>query len=80
MDQICFYRKKESFMPFVNIKVTREGVTQEQKAKLIKGVTDLLADVLGKNPQTTIVIIEEIDTDNWGIAGECVTIRRQCGN
>jgi 4-oxalocrotonate tautomerase len=66
-------------MPYVNIKVTKEGVTKEQKAKLIKGVTDLLADVLGKNPQTTVVIIEEIDTDNWGIAGECVTIRRQCG-
>lgn len=66
-------------MPYVNIKVTKEGVTQDQKEKLIRGVTDLLADVLGKNPQTTIVIIEEIETDNWGIAGECVTRRRQCG-
>jgi 4-oxalocrotonate tautomerase len=66
-------------MPYVNIKITREGVTQEQKAKLIRGVTDLLTDILGKNPQTTIVVIEEIETDNWGIAGECVTFRRQCG-
>jgi 4-oxalocrotonate tautomerase len=66
-------------MPYVNIKITREGVTQDQKAKLIRGVTDLLTDVLGKNPQTTIVVIEEIETDNWGIAGECVTFRRQCG-
>ncbi len=66
-------------MPYVNIKVTREGVTQEQKTKLIKGVTDLISDVLGKNPQTTIVVIEEIETDNWGIDGECVTFRRQCG-
>lgn len=66
-------------MPFVNIKITREGVTQEQKTKLIKGVTNLLVEVLGKNPETTVVIIEEIETDNWGIAGECVTLRRQCG-
>lgn len=66
-------------MPLVNIKITKEGATREQKEKLIKGVTDLLADVLGKNPLTTVVIIEEIETDNWGIAGECVTARRLCG-
>ena len=64
-------------MPFVNIKITREGATAEKKAKLIKGVTDLLVSVLGKNPQTTVVVIEEIDTDNWGIAGETVTELRQ---
>ena len=66
-------------MPYVNIKVTREGVTAEQKARLIQGATQLLVDVLGKNPQTTVVVIEEIDTDNWGIAGESVTKRRQRG-
>ncbi len=66
-------------MPYVNIKITKEGATREQKERLIKGVTDLLADVLGKNPETTFVIIEEVDTDNWGISGECVTARRQCG-
>ena len=66
-------------MPYVNIKVTKEGVTSEQKAELIKGVTRLLENVLGKNPRTTVVIIEEIDTDNWGIEGECVTVRRKCG-
>ncbi|MES9966489.1 MAG: 4-oxalocrotonate tautomerase family protein [Sedimenticola sp.] len=66
-------------MPYVNIKVTREGVTPEQKAALIKGATDLLADVLGKNPATTVVVIDEVDTDNWGIAGEVVTARRQRG-
>jgi 4-oxalocrotonate tautomerase family enzyme len=63
-------------MPYVNIKVTKEGVTSEKKAQLIHGVTKLLADVLGKNPQTTVVVIEEIDTDNWGIGGETV-VRRQ---
>ena len=60
-------------MPFVNIRITREGATPEQKQKLIKGVTDLLADVLGKNPKTTFVIIDEVETDNWGIGGESVT-------
>jgi len=63
-------------MPYVNIKVTKEGVTPEQKSELIRGVTKLLVDVLGKNPQTTVVIIDEIDTDNWGIGGESVTVRR----
>ncbi len=64
-------------MPYVNIKITREGATTEQKAALIKGVTQLLVDVLGKNPQTTVVVIDEVDTDNWGIAGETVTHRRK---
>ncbi|WP_022661927.1 2-hydroxymuconate tautomerase family protein [Paucidesulfovibrio longus] len=63
-------------MPFVNIKITKEGATAEQKAALIEGVTGLLRDVLGKNPATTVVIIEEVDTDNWGIGGESVTRRR----
>jgi 4-oxalocrotonate tautomerase len=66
-------------MPYVNIKVTNEGVSADQKAELIKGVTDLLATVLGKNPATTVVVIEEVDTDNWGIGGESVTVRRKRG-
>ncbi|MCX5809403.1 MAG: 4-oxalocrotonate tautomerase family protein [Proteobacteria bacterium] len=64
-------------MPFVNIKITKEGVTAEKKAELIKGATQLLVDVLGKNPQTTVVIIDEVETDNWGIGGESVTVRRK---
>lgn len=63
-------------MPFVNIKITKDGVTAAQKAKLIEGVTKLLVDLLGKNPQSTVVIIDEVDTDNWGIGGETVTSRR----
>jgi 4-oxalocrotonate tautomerase len=66
-------------MPFVNIKITREGATSEQKAALIKGVTQLLVDILGKNPATTIVVIEEVDMENWGIAGETVAARRKLG-
>ena len=66
-------------MPFVNIKITNEGATAEKKAALIKGVTDLLATVLGKNPATTVVVIDEVETDNWGIGGESVTVRRKRG-
>jgi len=66
-------------MPYVNIKITKEGATSEQKEELIKGVTDLLARVLGKNPATTVVTIDEVGTDNWGIGGESVTVRRKHG-
>jgi 4-oxalocrotonate tautomerase len=66
-------------MPYVNIKITKDGVTAEQKAKVIRGVTDLLKDILGKNPQTTFVVIDEVETDNWGIGGETVTQRRNQG-
>jgi 4-oxalocrotonate tautomerase len=64
-------------MPYVNIKITREGATAAQKAELIRGATELLARVLDKNPATTFVIIDEVETDNWGIAGQPVTLRRQ---
>lgn len=65
-------------MPYVNIKVTggSEAPSTEQKAELIRGVTELLSRVLNKNPETTVVIIDEIDIDNWGIGGKSVTIRR----
>ena len=66
-------------MPYVNIRITNEGVTPEKKAELIKGATILLQDVLGKNPQTTVVVIDEVETDNWGIGGETVTVRRKRG-
>ena len=56
-------------MPYVNIKITREGATPVQKAELIKGVTDLLQRVLNKNPATTVVVIDEVMLDNWGIGG-----------
>jgi 4-oxalocrotonate tautomerase len=64
-------------MPYVKIQITREGATREQKAQLIRGATDLLVEVLDKNPATTFVVIEEVDTDHWGIAGEPVTVLRQ---
>ena len=62
-------------MPFVNIKITREAqaVTPEQKAQVIEGVTDVITKVLNRNRATTVVIIEEVDRDNYGIGG--VTVR-----
>ena len=63
-------------MPYVNIKVTPEGLTAEKKRRLIEGVTSLLETELDKNPETTIVVIDEVETDNWGIGGRSVTERR----
>lgn len=56
-------------MPYVNIKVTREGVTRDQKAALIRGTTDLLKQVLNKDPATTFVVIDEVDLEDWGVGG-----------
>jgi 4-oxalocrotonate tautomerase len=56
-------------MPYVNIKITREGATPEQKARLIKGVTDLLVEVLAKEPATTFVVIDEVALEDWGVGG-----------
>ena len=56
-------------MPYVNIKVTREGVTSAQKAELISGVTNLLVRVLDKSPATTFVVIDEVALEDWGIGG-----------
>lgn len=64
-------------MPYINIQITREGASREQKAQLIRGATDLVVQVLGKNPATTFVVIEEVDTDHWGIAGDTVTVLRE---
>ena len=67
-------------MPYVNIKITREGATPEQKATLIKGVTDLLYTVLNKDPATTFVVIDEVALEDWGVGGSPVdAYRRKVG-
>lgn len=63
-------------MPYVNIRVTKEGVTAEQKLALIEGASDLLQRVLNKHPSTTFVVIDEVETDNWGVNREMVTTLR----
>jgi 4-oxalocrotonate tautomerase len=66
-------------MPYINIKVTGgvEAPTTEQKEALIKGVTDMIARVLNKNPATTVVIIDEVPMENWGVGGESIPVRRK---
>ncbi|GAA3962197.1 tautomerase family protein [Mucilaginibacter dorajii] len=66
-------------MPYIKIEVTREGVTREQKQTIIKGVTDLMSSVLNKDPHLTHVVIQEIDLDDWGYAGEQVSVLREKG-
>ncbi len=67
-------------MPFINIRITREGATAEQKAELIRGATDLMVRVLNKNPATTFVVIDEVETDNWGVGGQSVTAMRRAAS
>lgn len=64
-------------MPYILIQVTNEGITPAQKQALIRGATDLVVSTLDKDPATTFVVIEEVETDNWGVAGESVTARRR---
>lgn len=69
-------------MPYVNIKITREGgTTPEQKAQLIKGVSDLLLDVLNKPLSATFVVIDEVEMEDWGVGGLPVAAwrRQQAG-
>jgi len=64
-------------MPYINVKITDENVTNEQKKAIIKGCTQLMVEVLNKNPATTFVVIDEINTDNWGIGFDQVTELRK---
>jgi len=66
-------------MPYVKIELTREGVTREQKQELISGITNLITEVLNKDPYLTHVVIQEIELDNWGYAGEQVSVLREKG-
>ncbi|NII83796.1 4-oxalocrotonate tautomerase family protein [Pedobacter sp. SG908] len=66
-------------MPYVKIEVTREGITREQKQTLISGITKLITEVLDKDPKLTHVVIQEIELDDWGYAGEQVSVLREKG-
>jgi 4-oxalocrotonate tautomerase len=68
---------KENNMPYILIQVTDEGVAKEQKEAMIAGATDLVVNVLNKDHEATFVVIDEVNTDNWGHGGEVVTKRRQ---
>jgi 4-oxalocrotonate tautomerase len=65
-------------VPYVNIRFVREKkATREQKAALVRGVTNLLNDILKKNPATTVVTIDEIEPENWGLGGETSAVRKR---
>ena len=64
-------------MPYINVKITDEGVSKEQKQTIIAGCTQLMVDVLNKNPATTFVVIDEVSIDNWGIGFDQVTELRK---
>ncbi|NIJ52353.1 tautomerase family protein [Dyadobacter arcticus] len=66
-------------MPYIKIELTREGVTRAKKQALIAGVTNLITEVLDKDPKLTHVVIQEIDLDDWGYAGEQVSVLREKG-
>jgi 4-oxalocrotonate tautomerase len=60
-------------MPYVNVKIGRGPISAEQKQTVISGITQVIAQELGKKPETVWVVIEEIPTDNWGVGGESLT-------
>jgi 4-oxalocrotonate tautomerase len=60
-------------MPYLNLKITDDGVTRAQKARLVAEFTDTLVRVLGKRPEHTHIVIDEVKTDNWGFAGVLTT-------
>ena len=64
-------------MPYVSVRLAGDPPTAEKKAEVIAGITDVLVNVLGKNPATTVVVIDSVSTDDWGIGGETVTARRK---
>ncbi|RBQ07961.1 tautomerase family protein [Pedobacter miscanthi] len=66
-------------MPYVKIELTREGVSREQKQTLISGITNLITEVLDKDPKLTHIVIQEIELDDWGYAGEQVSVLREKG-
>jgi 4-oxalocrotonate tautomerase len=66
-------------MPYIKIELTREGVSREQKQQLISGVTEVITNVLNKDPHLTHVVIQEVELDNWGYAGDQVSVLREKG-
>lgn len=64
-------------MPYINIQVTDEKVTKQQKQQLIAGATNLVVDILDKKPESTFVVIDEVSLDNWGVRGKQISELRK---
>ena len=56
-------------MPYVNVRITKDGVTTQQKRQIVEQITRTLVDVLGKRPEHTHIVIDEVELQNWGFAG-----------
>ena len=65
--------KLKKYMPYVNVKITKDGVTSEQKKQIVQEITRTLVNVLGKNPEHIHIVIDEIEPENWGFAGMLTT-------
>lgn len=67
-------------MPYVNVRILDDGVTAEQKAEVIAGITEIMVRVLNKKPESTFVVIDEVPLENWGFKGKpvpsCASSRR----
>lgn len=55
-------------MPYINVQIT-QGASREQKAQIVKDMTDSLVNVLGKKPEHIHIVIQEIKEEDWGFAG-----------
>lgn len=64
-------------MPYVNVRLTKDGVTADQKRQIVKEITQTLVKVLGKKPEHTHIIIDEVEPENWGFAGMLTTEYRK---
>ena len=64
-------------MPYVNVKITKDGVTKSQKAQIVRDITNSLVKTLGKKPEHIHIVIDEVETDNWGFAGMLTTEYRK---
>lgn len=60
-------------MPYVNVRITKDGVTKEKKAQLVEEITSTLQRVLGKKPEHIHIVIDEVDEENWGFSGMLTT-------
>jgi 4-oxalocrotonate tautomerase len=74
---IYFQTRGAVFMPYVNVRITKDGVTTDQKRQIVKEMTDTLVRVLGKRPEHTHIIIDEVEPENWGFAGMLTTEYRK---
>ena len=72
-----WHREKERTMPYVNVKITKDGVTKSQKEQIVRDITNSLVKTLGKKPEHIHIVIDEVETDNWGFAGMLTTEYRK---